>query len=90
MLLSLSKAALVAVAWIILPFAAGAQSGQADIPPTGDVWITPQSQYLFGPRSGASPSANPELPLGDVWFTPNDVNSTKLKAPQNSGNGTSV
>jgi hypothetical protein len=80
------KVALITVAWIALPFAAGAQSGPANDSPTGDVWITPQSQYLFRPRSGVTTPANPELSLGDVWVTPNDVTGNiERKAPQDNG-----
>jgi hypothetical protein len=91
MLLSSLKVALITVACIALPFAAAAQSGPANDPPTGDVWITPQAQYLFRPRSGVTTPADPELPLGDVWVTPNDVTSNvERKAPQDRGTDTAA
>jgi hypothetical protein len=90
MLLSSLKVALIVVAWIALPLVAEAQSGPEDNPPTGDVWITPQAQYLYRPRSGVATSAKPELLLGDVWVTPNDAGNDGRKAPQDKSTETAV
>jgi hypothetical protein len=64
-------AGLTALVLITLPVVVGAQSSAAG-PPTGDVWITPQSSYSFRPRSGVNTSPDLELRSGDVWLIPED------------------
>jgi hypothetical protein len=71
MLLSYLAAGLTTVALVTLPVVVGAQPSTLD-PPTGDVWITPQSSYSFRPRSGVNTSPGWELRSGDVWLIPED------------------